>query len=745
MEAGATALDFDLLRARAGRGHGVFPPLLGFGRRLPIAYGLPVVVSVWFRNRAITWSIVAAFTAIALVKIGFQPPPPDGMVGAQRWFGWTLVQCDLYVIAAFVHYVIGARERAEERGQALQQYSTALAGREEQIIAQNRELQAQAEEMQAQAEELERQTEELRTINEELETRERLLERLLDLSQSLTADLSRPQVAERIARAVEGMIGLGVGTAVAVLERRGDTFHVTAFHGAGEMADSIPAADSLAAVVVARGEIGFVEDLSAQTDVRVPRSVSGPPPRSVLAAPLRLSGGRSATLEIYTRQPHAWSRPQMAVVEALAAQASVSLANAALVEELDRRRREAEDAAVRKTRFLAAVSHDIRTPANAINLVAELLLTVSNDKASRADGDGQREEIPELARELRDAALALVQLVSDVLDVTRYDYGKVELQISDFPLAKLLEDQLRQHRSTAANKGLALMIEPTPRLTLRSDAIKLGRVLSNLLGNAVKFTDSGSVSLGGHVRPDGGLELIVRDTGPGISEEQQPLIFDEFYQVKNPARDRNHGTGLGLAICSRLVDAMSGKLSVVSQLGRGSTFIVTLPGSVVGAIGASANETFEALPTFRAITRDELRGIRVLLVEDHDTTRLAVSQILRGAGAEVVEAPTVAAACARLDDASADALLLDMMLPDGDGREVLARLRESRPEALRAVLVLTGDVTPERIEEVHRLGADALLHKPIDPQAVVTLLKERCGGKGKPETRNQKPEKNPND
>src|SRR5262249_22411211 len=154
------------------------------------------------------------------------------------------------------------------------------------------------------------------------------------------------------------------------------------------------------------------------------------------------------------------TRQQIAVIEALATQTSVTLTNIGLVEELERRRRDAEEAAIRKTRFLAAVSHDIRTPANAINLVAQLLLTVSADGPRHSEA-----EIPALARELRDGALALVQLVSDVLDVTRYDYGKIELQVSEFDLSKLFEDQLRHHRSVAAHKGIELKTAPIPSIT----------------------------------------------------------------------------------------------------------------------------------------------------------------------------------------------------------------------------------------------------------------------------------------
>jgi signal transduction histidine kinase len=556
------------------------------GRVLPVAYGVPLVACVYLRRRSILWAMVLAFTAMSAAKFAIDWRSAAEYSGSQHWLAWAMVQADILAVAAFVHYVIGARQTVEGRAAELLRLTQELATREEEAVAQNHELQAQGEELTAQAQELERQGEELRLANAELEARERMLEHLLDLSQSLTADLSRRQVAERIARGIEGLVAVPGSAAVAVLERRERRFEVVASHGLdGVDGDGIDGDHSMAAAVLERGQTTYVPDVSTRPELRLPPLASGAAPGSILAAPLRLAGGRAGTLEVYTARPFEWGPRHVAIVEALAAQASISLANAALVEELDRRRTDAEEAALRKARFLAAVSHDIRTPANAINLMAELLVTLTTgDGLPRAahDGDGQQDEVATVARELRDGALSLMQLVSDVLDVTRYEFGRVELKVSEFPLDKLIEDQLRQHREVATAKGLALTASGSGGVIVRADYVKLGRVLSNLLGNAVKFTSSGSVELCTEVLADGRLSLAVRDTGPGIAREHQLLIFDEFYQVRNPARDRLNGTGLGLAICKRLVDAMRGTLEVLSDEGAGSTFTVTLPaGSVV--------------------------------------------------------------------------------------------------------------------------------------------------------------------
>ncbi|HZN64791.1 MAG TPA: ATP-binding protein, partial [Tepidisphaeraceae bacterium] len=242
-----------------------------------------------------------------------------------------------------------------------------------------------------------------------------------------------------------------------------------------------------------------------------------------------------------------------------------------LQRELDVRRREAEEASVRKTRFLAAVSHDIRTPANAISLLAELIRRTASNPALAG-------EVPELAREMQSSALSLVNLLGDVLDVARFDSGRIEVQECEFSLGELLAEEYRRMQPLAREKGLALEYCPPPEpLRVRGDRVKLSRVVGNLLGNAIKFTQEGSVRLNADCADNGRCRIRVSDTGIGIAPEHQRYIFDEFFQLSNPERDRNKGTGLGLAICKRLVDAMGGRLEVQSEPGKGSTFTVTLP------------------------------------------------------------------------------------------------------------------------------------------------------------------------
>jgi signal transduction histidine kinase len=244
-------------------------------------------------------------------------------------------------------------------------------------------------------------------------------------------------------------------------------------------------------------------------------------------------------------------------------------------DELDRRRCEAEEANRRKTRFLASVSHDIRTPVNAISLMAEVLCRAADNRQLAV-------QVPDIAHRLQSSALALVELVGDVLDVSRFDAVEIELHLSEFSLDDLLAEECARARAVAQAKNQSLQVETAGHpIRLCSDRLKLMRVVANLLGNAVKYTDAGGVTVTASVEPNQAVLIRVSDTGVGIPADQLGRIFDEFVQLANPERDRSKGSGLGLAICRRLVEALGGSITVASRPGHGSTFTVRLPWSCV--------------------------------------------------------------------------------------------------------------------------------------------------------------------
>lgn len=388
----------------------------------------------------------------------------------------------------------------------------------------------------------------------------------------------------------------------------------------------------------------------------------------------------------------------------------------ALERELDLRRREAEEASIRKTRFLAAISHDIRTPANAVNIMADIIRRLSVDPNRTA-------EIIDLAERLQANVHVLIDLIGDVLDIARFDTGKMELSMSEFALIDLIEQEVNQVLPLAKDKKLEVIVDELQRpIWLRSDRVKLARVLGNLLGNAIKFTEKGTIRVGARISNDQQRRLIieVNDTGIGISADHLDWIFDEFAQVQNPARDRSKGSGLGLAICKRIVELLDGTISIKSELGKGSTFTVELPASAI----VMRTEIISPVPKKSvATTTDGPLDLKILLIEDHSATRDGTSRLLREEGAAVTEAADGQTGLGLAARDEFDVILLDMMLPDLDGREILRNFQSDRPKRLRGILVLSGDLTNERMSEIKSLGADGFIGKPIELTKLLQTLR----------------------
>jgi signal transduction histidine kinase len=240
-------------------------------------------------------------------------------------------------------------------------------------------------------------------------------------------------------------------------------------------------------------------------------------------------------------------------------------------QELEQRRREAEEASARKTQLLASASHDIRTPVNTINLMAEVIRRTAEDPALTA-------QIPKLAQRLQANASSLADLLAAVLDTARLDSGRVEYHESTFCLNALLASSCEDLVPAAQAKNLRLQVEvPEQTIWLRTDRIKLQRVISNLVSNAVKFTEHGTVTVTAALTADRVIVICVADTGIGIEPQQLERIFCEFAQVNEPGSAGNSGWGLGLAICRRLVMLIGGRITVESELNKGSIFKVRLP------------------------------------------------------------------------------------------------------------------------------------------------------------------------
>ncbi len=400
------------------------------------------------------------------------------------------------------------------------------------------------------------------------------------------------------------------------------------------------------------------------------------------------------------------------LTEVSASNARLASANLALEE----RREESAEEARRKTRFLAAISHDIRTPVNALVLSCQLLRAIGQTSST---GSIDARDVDELTGALLSNASALVELVNDLLDIARHDQGKLEFAESDFPLGDFLTATVEGMRPLAEQKRLDLILDVAESSAiLRTDRVKLARIVQNLVANAIKFTETGHVRVSAHASTRDGLLLQVEDTGIGIPESMREGIFDEFAQLRNPERDRTKGTGLGLAICRRLVVAMGGEIEVVTRPDQsGSTFEVSLPPSRVALDSDPNPDSGKGAFPGHARYRGE-----VLVVEDHEPSRILLQRLLRQAGLTVRTAENGQEALDQIERSRPNLVLMDLMMPVMGGLEALRVLRSNPENRDLKVIILTGDLGGRTDAEPTIEGASSFLSKPVEVPTLFEML-----------------------
>ena len=693
-------------------------------RVFPLSAGLALLLCLWNRDLRLLYGMAVALTAVSALKVFVVMPDGQPVRDSLAAFSSQLI--NIWLVAIVIHGLLVARERLMQKQAELEHLNTELeanneelaasneelSAREEEISRQNEELQSQTEEMEQQSEELRQQTEEmeqqsaeLQELNQELVRREKGLEILLNSGRWIRSEMSEAFVMSGVCQAgIQIMSEEAQAADVAGPEGgRYDVWGDAGFGLQGRLDSELAFDDSFAAVVVESGRTACIEDIQLRPDIKLPVPRVGHPFRSALATPIWYEGEIVAALCFYSSMPRQWTEHDFSIAEWLASQAALALQSIRTQRELETKRRDAEEAAQQKSRFLAAISHDVRTPANAISLLAELIKRSASDPQMAAD-------VPGLATSLWSNARLLVDLVGDVLDLTRLDSGNAELQISEFALSDLIRAEVGQAKTLLASKNVTVGCElPAEEIRLSTDRTKLSRIVSNLLGNAVKFTDEGEVCVSCE-KVGNAVEIRIKDTGCGIPADSLKHVFDEFFQLRNPERDREKGTGLGLAICRRLASCLGASIAVESVVGQGSVFILTVPDRPAAGVFAPAEEAAE-----HPVNEDghALDGRRILLVEDNDVARAAVTRLLAAEGALVSPAPTGREALRLLEEQEHDIVLLDLNLPDMDGSEILQRLQIARPPSLERVLVVTGDVRHERVEQVMLLGADRLIAKPL--------------------------------
>jgi len=396
---------------------------------------------------------------------------------------------------------------------------------------------------------------------------------------------------------------------------------------------------------------------------------------------------------------------QQALVQAAA---EVAQRNIELAEMRDR----ALSATKAKSAFLASMSHEIRTPMNAVLGMADLLReTPLNAEQSEYVGRFSR------------AAASLLDLINDILDISKIEANQVEIEAAPFDLPELMDHlgEMMAVRAFAKKLELVLFVHPDVPAHVIGDATRLRQILVNLAGNAIKFTDAGEVAI--RVEPVAGatqpglLRFSVADTGIGIPANRQASIFDSFTQVDSSTTRKYGGTGLGLSISMRLAKLMGGTLTVASVEGQGSTFTVDLPFSL-----ASRSSTPE-----RTLAPATLAGRRILVVDDHEHNRAVVQAHLSRLGVDVIEADGGPAALRALDEAAGqarpfDAVALDFQMPGMNGLELAERIRARADGAALPLLLCSSEVANASSGRLRELGITRCLYKPIGRERLLAAL-----------------------
>lgn len=376
-----------------------------------------------------------------------------------------------------------------------------------------------------------------------------------------------------------------------------------------------------------------------------------------------------------------------------------------------------------KSEFLANMSHELRTPLNSVLILSRLL-------ADNRDGTLSEKQV-EYGRTIAAAGEDLLALINDVLDLSKIEAGRVEVQLAPTSLADLVESARRELVPLAAERGLTLDLEvgDVPP-TIRTDAQRLAQIVRNLLSNALKFTEAGRVVLRVERRDDEHVDLVVEDTGVGIAPEDQARVFEAFEQVGD-ARNHAGGTGLGLSICRELARLIGGEISLQSEVGRGSSFTVTLP--VAGPDGAEApvDEAPPIAPARAAATDGSLAGRTVLVVDDDVRNIYALTEVLEAEGCRVVVAENGQEALEQLEaHAEIELVVMDTMMPVMDGLAALRAMRAREEWEDMPVVALTAKAMKADREACLEAGASEYLTKPLDVDRLVSTLRAWLAGAG---------------
>ena len=817
---------------------------------VPLAYSLPLFVTLLCRDRRILWLMVACFLALTGIKVRMlvqsAEPPPN-----VHAFAWMQV-LTILVMATSLHLVIKLMARQERSNALLAQTNAELEARNEELAAREEEIHQQNEELAQQMEELGTQAGELQALNEQLAMRERTLAELLETSAS---DAAESESLARLGVLVERLLGPRVGAA-ALVEPRGQHALLLPLLGGQPAAVQVERGATLASLAVARDRAVCIPDLARRPDLHALELPGGLRARTALAAPMHTSDTRGAALEVHGSEPGEWSEDELRLVQWLAehcgrlvsnlrlreglahhrhllrtvtdnassalvisspsgeclylnpaaeqlcgvraeqavgrdlhalfhgrghadphaaadcplhvmprmAQRAIAdsvvragervpvLRSAIPVEREDKQaavllelrdvgeqrraerereqlleseraaRGEAERASRAKDEFVATLSHELRTPLNAILGWSALL----------ARNSGQDGELSRGLQVIERNARHQAQLISDLLDISRINAGKLRLDFQPVDMQQVVDGALTSIQPAAQSRELRIeRILECPGRLITGDAERLQQVVWNLLTNAIKFTPRGGWVRVELLRAGASLHLRISDNGQGMDPATIPHLFERYQQGDGSPTRRHGGLGLGLAIVKHLVDLHGGSIEARSDgRGMGSSFSLYLPIQVredvpAGVERAPRNGTQGAGPS--------LHGVRVLVVDDEQDARDLIQRLLREHGAEVVTAASAEDALAALASMRPQILVSDIGMPETDGYDLIRRIRSGRDPLARDVpaIALTAFARSEDRTRALLAGFQSHVPKPVEPAELIATVASLASALGR--------------
>ena len=554
-------------------------------------------------------------------------------------------------------------------------------------------------ELQARTRELARSVEELQALGE--------------ISQAVSSTLDLQQVLTTIVAHAVQLSGTDGGS-IYEFDDTTHEFQLRATHGTS--ADLIAA---IQRVRVALGETVAGQAAARRAPVQVPDIGDEPADpylvvlaragwRAVLGIPLLHEDRIVGALIVRRRTAGEFPEETVRLLQTFATQSALAIQNARLFQQLEEKRRQLEEASRHKSAFLASMSHELRTPLNAIIGFSEVLL-------ERLFGELNAKQ-EEYLQDILVSGRGLLQLINEILDLSKVEAGRMELELGSVFLPEVLQHAVTMVAERASRRGIALSLDVDPRIGLiEADEQKVKQVVVNLLSNAVKYSDGGRVDVTARL-VDGEVQVAVRDTGIGIAPEDRERIFEAFQQAAHGAIQKREGTGLGLTLSKRFVELHGGRIWLESEVGAGSTFTFALPVRRPGTTGGAIPPAVPAREPVRA----EGAAPTILLVEDNRYSIDLLTLYLEEAGFRVALAYDGEEGLALARRLRPAGILLDILLPRLDGWEFLARAKAD--PALADIPVIIVSMLDER-GKGFALGAAGYLVKPVSRDALVATLR----------------------